>query len=481
MAPPPAQSETIPQFFHAIDFRVLSPSPDYGRSVRPAAFREMPSGSGAPDRAREEFSRGEEGARPDEIPARTERLAFLRRADWLDPLRARRWRQMLAIFSGLGLLAWIAMSSGGVDINGKPLGTDFVSFYAASRLALDGHAAQVYDTAAHVAAQAHIFGRDIGDAAFFYPPLYLLLCLPLALFPYLLSLALWQGATLLLYLRVVGRFLGERGMLLTVLAFPAVLQTLGHGQNAFLSTALFGGAILAQKQRPVLAGVLFGLLAFKPHLGVAIPFALIATRRWKVFLAAVVTVFSFAALATLAFGMDIWDAYLDASPLALRALREGLVEAYKMDSVYAAIRVAGGGSGLAFLAQGLVSVCAIGAMMILLRRGKRDDDRNPLVVLAALLASPFLLDYDLTLLAVPLAWLMNEARSQHFLPYEKIVMLAAYVLPMVSRSLGHYAHFPLGPPVILALFFVVARRTLRVATVQTVSPAPVPQLRAAAI
>jgi alpha-1,2-mannosyltransferase len=449
--------------------------------VRPAVFKEMPSGSGAPDRPREGSPGGEAGARPEKTLALTGLLAFLRSADWLDSRRARRWCQLLAIVSALGVLGWVAMSTGGIDINGKPLGTDFVSFYTASQLALAGHPAQVYDVTSHVAAQTRLFGRDIGDSAFFYPPIYLLLCLPLALFPYLWSLALWQGATLLLYVRVVGRFLGERGMLLPMLAFPAVLQTLGHGQNAFLATALFGGAILAQKKRPVLAGILFGLLAFKPHLGIIIPFALIAMRRWRTFLASVLTVAASAAMATLVFGVGIWPNYLDASPLALRALKEGLVEAYKMDSVYAAMRVVGGGSDLAFVVQAFVSVCAIAAMMVLLRRRARDDDSNPLMVIAALLASPFLLDYDLTLLAVPLAWLMNEARGKPFLPYEKIVMLAAFVLPMISRSTGHYAHLPLGPPVILALFFVVARRTVGVADIAAASPAPGAQLRRAAV
>jgi hypothetical protein len=405
----------------------------------------------------------------------------LRAADWLDALRARRWCQILGFVSAAGVLGWIALSRGGLDINGKPLGTDFVSFYAASKLALAGHPAQVYDTASHLAAQTGLFDRDIGYSAFFYPPLYLLICLPLALLPYLASLALWQGATLLLYLRAVGGFLRGRAMLLPMLAFPAVLQTLGHGQNAFLTTALFGGAILVQKRRPVAAGVLFGLLAFKPHLGIVIPFALIATRRWKTFVAALLTVLAFAVLATLAFGADIWAAYSAASPLALRVLKEGLVEAYKMQSVYAAVRVVGGGSDLASAAQAVVSVGAIAAMAIVLRRRANDDGPNPLMAVAALLASPFLLDYDLTLLAVPLAWLMNEARGKHFLPYEKIVMFAAFVLPMVSRSVGHLAHLPLGPPIIAALFFCVARRTLAPADEGEALPAPETRLEPARV
>ena len=41
------------------------------------------------------------------------------------------------------------------------------------------------------------------------------------------------------------------------------------------------------------------------------------------------------------------------------------------------------------------------------------------MVAAALLASPFLLDYDLTLLAIPLAWSVREALRAGFAPGER--------------------------------------------------------------
>ena len=84
-------------------------------------------------------------------------------------------------------------------------------------------------------------------------------------------------------------WLGERFGWWVIGAFPAVFSNIGHGQNGFLSAALMGGGALWLGSRPVLAGVCFGAMIWKPHLGLVIPVALIAARRWTTFAAAAVT------------------------------------------------------------------------------------------------------------------------------------------------------------------------------------------------
>ena len=48
------------------------------------------------------------------------------------------------------------------------------------------------------------------------------------------------------------------------LAFPAVLVNIGHGQNGLLTAPLIGGALAVLDRRPIVAGILIGLLAYKP-------------------------------------------------------------------------------------------------------------------------------------------------------------------------------------------------------------------------
>ena len=118
----------------------------------------------------------------------------------------------------------------------------------------------------------------------------------LAPMPYPLALAVWQGVTLrFILLSVRSRacvgfhpsdvtLRSRSGWLLLALAFPAVFINLGHGHNGFLTAALFGGALATLERRPLVAGMLFGLLAYKPQFGMLIPLVLLATGRWRVYL-----------------------------------------------------------------------------------------------------------------------------------------------------------------------------------------------------
>jgi len=386
-------------------------------------------------------------------------LAALRDAEWLTATRARVYPRLL-LAASLGLaLVWIVAARGGVDLAGKPLGTDFVSFFAASELALQGRAADAYDVAAHWAAQKALFGPAVGYSAFFYPPPYLLLCLPLALLPYFASLLVWLAATGYAYWRVARAWAGPRFDAAVLLAFPAFLVNAGHGQNGFLSAALIGAGALGLERRPIVAGLLFGALVYKPQLALMIPIGLIASRRWTTFAVAAFTAAALCAASYLIWGEPVWRGFLDASPLARAALERHLVGDEKMQSVFGAVRLLHGPLALAYAAQGATAFAAAAALVWLQRRDFRGPSEAPALVAATLLASPFLLDYDLTLLAFPLAYLAREGLERRFAPFEKSVLVVAYLLPLASRILAGGLDLPIAAPTIAAtLYFVVWRR-----------------------
>jgi hypothetical protein len=399
--------------------------------------------------------------------AATALIAAVRDAAWLTPARVRAYLYLLGAITLAAALAWIGLSRHGLDRLGKPLGADFPSFWAASRLALQGAPAQVYDLAAHAAVERGAFGgADVPYSAFFYPPTYLLVCLPLGLIPYLGALAAWLGATGYGCWRVVRAWLGapSRRWALLMLAFPGVLSTIGHGQNAFLTTALFGVAILAWDRRPLLAGVFFGLLTVKPQLGLLIPLALIVSGRWRVIASACVTALGLALAAVAVFGLSTWRGWLTVSPLARRALEEDWVGSEKMQSAFAAVRLLHGGLGLAYGVQAAVALAAAAVVIQVMRR-RTSCPRAPdplaggaTLATASLLASPFMLDYDLMLLALPLAWLVREQAKGGALPWEKTAIFAAFLLPLIGRLVAGRLGAPLGPPIVFALLLVVARR-----------------------
>jgi len=97
----------------------------------------------------------------------------LRSGQWLTAERARNYSLILLAFYAVAAVGWIALSGGLTDPNGKPIGTDFSSFYAAGSMVLDGRAADVYDMAAHYARERQIFGEATPYYGWLYPPIFL--------------------------------------------------------------------------------------------------------------------------------------------------------------------------------------------------------------------------------------------------------------------------------------------------------------------
>src|SRR5512139_1809356 len=68
------------------------------------------------------------------------------------------------------------------DRLGKPIGADFVQYWAASHLALAGEAATVYDPTKFYEVERQVTGVFY-PVPWLYPPTFLIILLPLALLP----------------------------------------------------------------------------------------------------------------------------------------------------------------------------------------------------------------------------------------------------------------------------------------------------------
>lgn len=384
---------------------------------------------------------------------------FLRDAIWLTPARARAYCRILAILTVLIGGGWVALSDNGVDPGGHPLGSDFISFWAASHLALNGQPQAAYSPIAHLAAERVAVPSDDGTyTAFFYPPVFLLFCLPLAILPYLGALVVWLAGTGAACWYCLRKLLPQRWAMLPIAAYPATLLNLGHGQNGFLSTACFGVGMLALARRPIIAGMAFGCLVFKPQLAVVVPFGLAAAKEWKALGAAFGSAFGLTVLSWLLFGTATWLAFLGQTPLARLALEMEWVGSAKMVSVFAAARLLGGTVQIAYAAQIFAVIALLGFIYGIRKNRISGLDLGALMASMTVLVSPFLLDYDLMVLALPLAWLMARAQSSGFWPWEKIALFATFILPLFVRSIGLYAGVPIAPLVLGAFLLVIGRR-----------------------
>jgi alpha-1,2-mannosyltransferase len=395
----------------------------------------------------------------------------LRSGRWLTADRARAYSVILLAFYAIAVIGWIALSDGLIDRNGKPIGTDFASFYAAGSLALEGHAAGIYDMAAHYAREQQIFGAATPYYGWLYPPIFLLVAVPLALLPYAVALIVWQGASLALYLAVIAAILAKlrrddgaiaQLWLLVAAAFPAVFVNLGHGQNGFLTAGLLGAALLLLQRRPLLSGILFGLLAYKPQFGLLIPIALLAAGQWRATISAGLTVVALMTVATFAFGTDIWWAFAASTETSRKLLLEqGDVGFEKLQSVFAAIRMWGGGVPLAYWAQGAASVAAIGGVAWLWRNSADRDLKAALLMIATLMASPHALDYDLTILGPAIAFFVASSWSNGFRDFDISLLAAAWITPLLARGIAGLTGIPLGLIAIVVLYALTMRHAMR--------------------
>lgn len=379
-------------------------------------------------------------------------IETLRSGMWLQRDRLLVYPLVILVIT-VAATAYVLASNGGTLPNGSPFGSDFVSFWVAAREALAGRPEVPYLADRFAAAQNAILG-DGNFYAFFYPPHYLAYMLPFGALPYYGALAAWTGPSFLAALAAVVAIAGKRiEVVLLTLAFPAAFLTFAHGQNAFLSAALFGGALVVLPSRPVLAGVLFGLLTFKPQLGLLIPFALLAAGQWRAILAASMTTLLVAGASAFLFGVETWQLFLDQSGMAANTLRDGLVGWNKMISSYAALRLAGMPHAAAMTVQAVISLL-VAAAVIWAWRAKSAvayEYRCTLLLTGALIATPFGLNYDLFLLAPAIAFAAALGMTNGFAPWTKTVLAAVYLSPFAVLWLMA-GMIPIAPFILLGFF-----------------------------
>jgi arabinofuranan 3-O-arabinosyltransferase len=337
--------------------------------------------------------------------------------------------------------------------------SDFVNVWAAGRLALAGHAALAYDWPTHKLAEDSALGHGFdGYYGWHYPPPFLFVAAALALLPYAVAYLVWIFGTFPLYLAAIRTIINDRVGYLLAAAFPPVLANFFVGQNGFLSAALFGGTlILIEQERALLAGILLGLLTYKPHLGLLFPIALVAAGQWRVFVTAGIVAVLMAAASWLAFGGDAWLGFVGHISQSSEAVfAQGKADWSKLQTAFGLVRSLGGSEMLAWTAQAVVALIAAVVIALLWRSRAPYEIKAAALGTAAMLVTPYLYVYDLAVLAVPVAYLLRLGRAQGFLRYEiaaigvACLLILLFILPFVK--------IPLGFAAVLIVAALIARR-----------------------
>jgi len=343
--------------------------------------------------------------------------------------------------------------------DGSGVQSDFVNVWAAGRLVLEGHPATAYDWPAHKLVEEAAVGHPFaGYFGWLYPPPFLFVASGLALLSFAAAYAVWVFGTFPIYLAAIRAIIGDRTGYLLAAAFPAVLSNFIVGQNGFLTAGLFGGALLLlDRRRPILAGVLIGLLSYKPHLGFLFPIALAAGGYWRTFAAATATAALMAIASWFAFGTETWMAFFTNIGHTEQAfLSEGAADLGKMQSAFGTVRTLGGSETLAWWVQAVVALAAATCVAMLWRSRAEYEIKAAALGTAAMLATPYLYTYDLVVLAVPLAFLFRLGRDRGFLPQDMAGIGLACLLILIFP----FVKAPVGFAAIVLIAALVARRAI---------------------
>ena len=343
---------------------------------------------------------------------------------------------------------------------GRPFGDDWVNYWSGAFLALHGRAAEIYNLYDFHAFQQSIVGSQLDGYHYSYPPVMLLITAPFALIPYVPALFVWLTASWYAFYRALKLALPGRGVLLLALATPAVLINAVGGQNGCWTATLLGGGLSLVERRPYLAGSLFGMMIYKPHLAVLLPVALIAGRQWRTIAAAAVTAGVLLGLSWLVFGPELWAHYLR----NLAALRHAVLEvdiSPRMVSVFIAARSLGISVKMAYWLQAAVGALACLAVAAVWFKATPAALKNAVLLLGTCLAMPYLQDYDLVFGAMVVAWLWQQpvetARDERALQISCALFL---LLPLVAAALKHLTGIAFGPLFVLPLFIVALQMAL---------------------
>jgi alpha-1,2-mannosyltransferase len=321
--------------------------------------------------------------------------------------RARLWLVAVGLVCGLYGLGAIAIYA---IYFGKQPWQDWMVYYTAARAYLDGNLPLIFDgerfTAQINADFAAWLPRPLSFHPWLYPPTYLLLLVPFGRLTFATACLVFLVASFACLLAAIWFAAGSgyrRWLHLGSLAFaPAVAFNIGSGQNAFLTSALLVGGFGLLPGRPRVAGVLLGLLTYKPQLWLLAPVALVASRQWRALAATILTAGCMVLASVAAFGIEPWrvwiEWFIDAPPEIYQTwLQAGRLHG---QSIYTDLVLIGVPHPAASAGQMLATLLAAGVAWWCYSRPMPPDLRLAALLAATVLAAPHVTNYDTVLLVV---------------------------------------------------------------------------------
>jgi len=317
-----------------------------------------------------------------------------------------------------------------------------------------------------------------------YPPFYYPIIRPLAWLPYREAAWIWGlgmvsclfAAVALLHrhARTVWSDRTDRSnklvwlpwMLSAALLYMPVVESLSSSQKAtvclLILTATF---LLLRADKKLLAGMVFGLMAFKPQLALVIGLAMLWKCQWRFVWGATATLTAFCCL-SLSLGTGVCVDYWKFSTGAGKYIQTAGYDLTHSHCLYGFFTLLMRNYELwrAQVATVLIGCVILGLLVRLLRgplqtNSRRFDLQYAGLVVATVLLSPHLFTYDLSLLLIPIFLIAGEWWSRRPAGGAALAAyaIALYVMPKFSMLVAAQTGTQISVLLLCGLLVALAR------------------------
>ena len=340
-------------------------------------------------------------------------------------------------------------------------GVDYADYYAAGRMVIEGDTANIYHDPIHQQRLEEILGRELSfTLAWPYPPTFLLAIVPLAYLPYYASLITWMVLTLALVIFSVYQLVPEYPKLtLLALGFPGMYWTYRWGQNGFLSSGLIGLGLYFMESNPVLSGIFFGLLSYKPQIAIFPFLLLLLSKKWRVLLWSAVSATVLAVVSGFIFGFGTWvnffhsffssssDRYLNWSNYAMIN-----------PSLFSFFRLLTRSDLFSYAALAVCGIAVLFAACWIWRKTDNLALKGAALVIGIPLTTSYFLQYDLSMLVIPLVLLAYDFARNGFRLRELIILELLFLMPLFNMSLVRTTGIQACPLILIVVLMMTFKR-----------------------
>ena len=334
--------------------------------------------------------------------------------------------------------------------------------------------------------------------AMVYPPFYYAMLSPLALVPY--KSAAWILSSLMIACLVISQWLLARTLrqkqapkpqlppntakrspaprlatetvvaliFLAACFFVPVVRSFTLGQKGpFCLLLMVATFVLLKTNRPLLAGLSFGLMAFKPQFAIVILVAMLLKRQWR-FLSGVALTFSALAAISWSLGWSSVISYLEFCTGVGDFVESGGYPAHQSHCLYGFLTLINGGTSAMWVKLAWLGG-ALGIAQILQQTlaGKLDTTAKKFelqftsLVIATLLISPHLFTYDLAMMLLPFCLTYSYLSAECVAPSTRrrlsVLMLSMFVISGFSYYVAALSGIQVTTLVLLLILAQVAK------------------------